>query len=187
MDNTLLHAKLLRADPPVEDFTRPGLSLRVERDLGIAKLRVMLNTGDDAFQRIVGFAPPRPCTQIEPNELTFAWMSPDEWLVTGPEAKVDAWLTGLSATVDADALAVDLTHASVSMELTGHSVCAALSAHCPLDLWPDTVPVGSVARTALGETRMFIARLEDRKSHPRFRIIIDQTMAPYVRRLFAGA
>jgi len=187
MDKSFLTAKLERAEPPVEDFAQPGLSLRVERDLGVAKLRVMLNTGDDAFQRVVGVAPPPPRAQIERDGLTFSWMSPDEWLITGPEASVAVWLTGVNAHADEGALAVDLTHARVSLELTGHSVRAALSRHSPLDLWPDTVPVGSVARTALGETRMFIARLEDEKGHPRFRIIIDQTMAPYVRRLFAGA
>src|SRR3546814_12347463 len=51
MDKTLLTATVLRADPPVVDLTEPGLSLRVERDLGIAKLRVALNAGDGAFER----------------------------------------------------------------------------------------------------------------------------------------
>lgn len=182
-----LTATLMRADPPVADLAGPGLSLKVERDLGIAKLRVALNTGDAAFQRVTGFAPPPPRRQIERAALTFAWMAPDEWLVTGQEAEVAAWLVDVDAKGDEDALALDFTHARVSFELTGSNVRAALSAHCPLDLWPGAFPEGAAARSVLGETRMFIARLADADGHARFRIVVDQTMAPYARRLFARA
>lgn len=187
MDKTLLTATVLRADPPVVDLTEPGLSLRVERDLGIAKLRVALNAGDGAFERVTGFAPPPARRQIEREALTFAWMAPDEWLVTGPEAAVAARLAEVNSRADEDVLAVDFSHARVSFELAGSNVRAALSAHCPLDLWPDSFPEGAVARSVLGETRMFIARLADAGCHARFRIVVDQTMAPYVRRLFARA
>lgn len=187
MDKTLLTPMLTRAAPPVADLERPGLMLRVRHDLGIGKLRVAPSDADASFQRIAGFAPPPVGRQVERDTLTFGWMAPGEWLVTGPEPAVATWVTEATEKGADEVLAIDFTHARVAFELSGNNTRAALAAHCPLDLWPDAFPVNAVARSLLGETVMSIARLADNEDGARFRIIVDQTMAPYARRLFAGA
>jgi len=187
MDETSTNPALRLADPPVEDVRDDGFSLRVNRDLGIAKLRAVPADSDANFLSVAGFAPPATGREIVRGALAFAWLAPGEWLITGTPAAVATWLEAANDIGGDDILAIDFTHARVAFELVGSNARSALAAHCPLDLWPEAFPVGAVARTLIGDTVMFIARLEDEARAPRFRIIVDQTMAPYVRRLFASA
>lgn len=187
MDKASTNPALLLANPPVEDVRGDGFSLRVDRNLGIAKLRVAPADSDTGFRSLAGFAPPATGREIARGALAFAWLAPGEWLITGTPAAVATWLEDANDIGGDEALAVDFTHARVAFELVGSNARSALAAHCPLDLWPEAFPVGAVARTLIGDTVMFIARLEDEARDPRFRIIVDQTMAPYVRRLFARA
>lgn len=176
---------LHRAAPSVADIVRPGLSFRVEPDLGIAKLRIFGREADTRFRDVAGITPPRALTQVEDRALTFAWLAPGEWLVTGPETAVAAWVEDAMAPGADDLLAIDFTHARTAFLLEGEKARAALAAHCPLDLWPDAFPVSAAARSLLGDTGLFIARLADADGAPRFRVIVDQTMAAYAGRLFA--
>lgn len=180
-------ALLRRAAPDTADIDRPDLSFRREPELGIAKLRLYGRTADARFHEVAGIAAPGVRTGIEHRGLTFAWLAPGEWLITGPEAAVATWVADAMAAGADDLLAIDYSHARAAFIVAGTNARAALAAHCPLDLWPDAFPVGAVARSLLGDTGLFIARLVDVEGAPRFRIIIDQTMAPYAGRLFARA
>src|SRR6185437_4767313 len=84
-------------------------------------------------------------------------------------------------------LAVDLTHGRTAFLLSGANARAALNTHSPLDLRAESFPVGATARTLLGDTGMFIARLPDVPGGPSFQVIVDQTMAPYAARLLTAA
>lgn len=178
---------LQRAAPAVAETVRPGLSFRIEQGLGVAKLRMYGADTDARFQAVTGIAAPRACTQIEEQGLAFAWLAPGEWLATGPEAAVAAWVERTMALGADDLLAIDFSHARTIFVLEGADARAALAAHCPLDLWSEAFPVNAVARSLLGDTGMFIARLADAGDDARFRIIVDQTMAGYLGRLFARA
>jgi sarcosine oxidase subunit gamma len=83
-------------------------------------------------------------------------------------------------------LGVDLTHARASFLLTGADARDRLASTTPLNVADAAFGEGSVARTPLGETTMFLARLADRDASPRFRIIVDQTMACYAARMLTA-
>lgn len=176
---------LARSAAPAIDLDRPGLSLTVEPHLGIAKLRVHGDDGAAPFKAVTGFEPPPQNSQMEREGLTFAWMSPFEWVITGSEAFVAAWLGKVAAADETVSIAVDITDARTSFVLAGPDARDALAAHCPLDLWDRNFAVDAVARSLLGDTIMFIARLADEGGAPRFRIIVDQTMASYAARILA--
>lgn len=178
---------LRRGEVPLAGAERADLSFRVEQQIGIAKLRVSPTAANILFQRTVGVAPPPPGRQIEAGAFAFAWLAPGEWLVTGEEAGVADWVARTAAELGDYALVLDFTHARVSFDLSGRSVRAAIAAHCPLDLWPEAFPEGAATRSLLGDVGIFITRLADRDGEPRFRIIVDQTMAPYARRQLVGA
>ena len=178
---------LLAADPPVAGIDGHGFRLRVDAALGIAKLRVRPASADTGFRSVAGCAPPAVGRQIERAPLAFAWLGPGEWLVTGPADAIATWVRDAEEIGGDEVLALDFTHARVAFEVGGEKARALLAAHCPLDLWPEAFPAGSVARSLLGDSAMFIARLEDEAGDALFRIIVDQTMAPYARRLLAGA
>jgi len=164
----------------------PNKHLRSEHGLGIGKLQIF---GDDAavlFRHFVGVDAPAAGRQLNKSGATFAWLSPNEWLLVGPEQDVAAWLASLDA-LGADALlAVDLSHARASFLLTGAGAGDVLAALCPLDLWTELFPVDAVARSLLGDASMFIARLADLADGPQWRIVVDQTMAGYAARMLAG-
>lgn len=163
---------LHRTPSPAIGIDRAGVTLAVEHDLALAKVQTL---GDAAG--------PAAGKQEHAGGLTRAWMAPNEWLLIGPQAIV---ATAMAAATGDDALVVDLTHGRTAFLLSGAEARDALAAHCPLDLWPATFPVDAVARTLLGDTSMFIARLADGADGPCFRIIVDQTMAAYAARMLAG-
>lgn len=158
-------------------FVRAGCELVAETDLAIGKLRLF---GGD-FEALFGFAPPAPRTQTDRGGATYAWMAPGEWLVTGTKDAVD---TALAVACGQDlALALDITHGRAAFLLSGAEARTAIAGVSALDTRDRSFAVGSVARTKLGETGMFIARLPDRDGNPRFRIIVDQTMTAYAVRV----
>jgi sarcosine oxidase, subunit gamma len=183
LDSTMA---LNRAESGVSPLIRPGFALRVEQGLGIGKLQVIGADPAAVFRRIVGFGAPATGRQIHERGANFAWMSPNEWLLTGAEDEVRAWLAQLGERGGEETLAIDLSHARASFVVDGANVRDVLASLCPLDLWSERFPVGSVARSLLGDTGMFIARLADLADGPRFRIVVDQTMETYAARLFAG-
>ena len=176
---------LQRSASPIDDVERPGLTLSMERRLGLGKLLIFGNGGDATFARLVGSPSPEAGRQIDTQGLTFSWMGPGEWLISGSEQDVVERLTQLDQTGGDDTLTVNLTDARTSFLLGGPDARIALAAHCPLDLCSNAFPVGAVARSLLGQTSIFIARLSDPPDGARFRIVVDQTMGPYAARLLA--
>lgn len=166
-------------------LARPNLSLAVETDLSLAKLHIHGPSADVRFVNMVGAVPPAAGQQVDVDGLTIAWLAPGEWLICGDGAKVSAWLSSVEIGTDEAALALDITHGRAIFLLKGSDARTVLGAHCPLDLADRQFRVGSVARSILGDTTMFIARLPDLESSPRFRVIVDQTMANYAARILA--
>jgi sarcosine oxidase subunit gamma len=165
---------------------RPGFVMQVEPELGVGKVQICGVTPDADFLRIVGLDAPRPQRQIHEQGVTFAWLSPNEWMLTGCESDVRAWLAKINDRGRDDVLAIELSHARVSLIVDGPQVRDVLASLCPLDLWSEAFPIGSVARSLLGESPMFISRLPDLADRPRFRVMVDQTMAAYAVRMLAG-
>lgn len=164
-------------------FECPGHILHLESDLGLAKIQIFGTGHQDRFREVTGSPVPPPGCQSVSGPLAIAWLAPGEWLAAGPEAQLVAWLDRIEQRADDDVLAVEITHARASFTLSGRGSRTTLAAHCPLDLRPDRFPVGAAARSLLGDAGLFISRFVDVASGPRFRIVVDQTMANYVVRL----
>ena len=152
---------------------------RLKQDLGVAKLQIYGTGADIRFPQVAGFEPPPERQQRAHGPLVCSWLAPGEWMVTGPEAEIAAWVAKIERQDDDEVLAVDLTHGRVSFLLAGPDCRSALAAHCPLDLSPESFRVGEVARSLFGDAGIFIARTGEDV----FRIVADQTMAAYIGRL----
>jgi sarcosine oxidase subunit gamma len=184
LDSTMT---LTRSPPDASSLVRPGLGVLAERGLGIGKIQVLGTDPDAVLRRLAGFEPPSPCAQVERQGLHCAWLSPNEWLLTGPEREVADMLMQIDARGADEVLAVDLTHARASFVINGTDARDVLASLCPLDFWSEAFPVHAVARSLLGDAGMFVARLPDLTDVPRFRIIVDQTMAAYAARVLASS
>jgi len=170
----------------VADFGRPGLRFHVERTQGFGKLLLSGGAAEARFAELVGAPAPAVGQQIEAAGLSYAWLAPAEWLISGAESAVSDQLARLDSCAGDEALLVNLTHARAAFLLAGRDARDALSAHCPLDLRPANFPVGAVARSLLGETGLFLARLQDLADGAHFRILVDQTVAAYAARLLTS-
>ena len=164
--------------PQLPTFFRPGCSLKIEPDLAVGKIRLLGPTFEDLF----GSAPPSPRCQVAIGDAVFAWLAPGDWLVCGAQGTVASALRRVTGDL---ALGIDVTHGRVAFILSGKEARAAIAATCPLDTDDRVFPVGSVARSRLGDAGLFIARLPEDDGTPRFRLIVDQTMAAYAIRMLS--
>ena len=176
---------LLRSKQGIADVVRPGLTLRVEQDLGIGSFRIVGPDAAQAFERLTGHKPPEAGRLETRDEVTYAWLAPAEWLLSGEGSRVDRVIVRINEHGGGSVLAVDLSHGRTAMLLCGEDVRNAIAAHCPLDLSEHAFPISAVARSLLGDAGMFVARLPDAYDGARFRVIVDQTMGPYAARLLA--
>ncbi|WEK01212.1 MAG: sarcosine oxidase subunit gamma family protein [Candidatus Sphingomonas phytovorans] len=177
---------LARAAPVATGIRAHGFVLDFEPFLGVAKLHLL---GDDAIRRItlvLGAPLPPACRETAIGTVSCAWLGPAEWMLTGREAHIAPLVERCREAAGDEGLIVDLTHGRASFVLYGRGARDALSTHCPLDLSDEAMPVSSTARSLLGDAPLFVVRLDDRQDHPAFRLILDQTMAPYALRLFAA-
>lgn len=152
--------------------------------LGVAKIQLRDDDAATALEDALGLPLPLPRRESRAALLGCAWLAPGEWLLTAPEAIIASLVPKIEAALsDALALVVDITHACAVFRLEGITARDALAAHCPLDLYDQAFPTGAAARSLLGEAPLFISRLDD---SPSYRLIVDQTMAPYAWRMLAG-
>jgi len=177
---------LSRTPPSAFSLVKPGVDVMAEQGLGIGKVQVLGADPDAIFCRHVGCEPPPARTQIAHGGLLIAWLSPNEWLLTGPEREVADSLARIGGRGADEVFAVDLTHGRASFLVDGTDACDVLASLCPLDFWSAAFPVHAVARSLLGDVGMFVARLPDVSDAPRFRVVVDQTMAAYAARMIAG-
>lgn len=108
------------------------------------------------------------------------WLGPDEWLLLGPAAEVEA----IAATLGA-ALAglphslVDVSHRQTGLVLEGPGAALALNAAVPLDLSLAAFPVGMAVRTIFEKAEIVLWRTDPE----RFHVEVWRSFAPYVREL----
>ncbi len=100
-------------------------------------------------------------------------LGPDEWLVIAPEGEAEPLLAGAAGRF---ASAVDVSHRSAGIEISGPHAVDALAAFVALDLAEPAFPVGMATRTLLGKAEIILWRT----AADVFRIEVGRSFAPYV-------
>src|SRR5262245_18664309 len=105
----------------------------------------------DAAGRGFGLALPTVACRAESSGGRAAlWLGPDEWLLLAPAGEEDAVFAALeNALAGLPHSLVDVTHRQVALGINGPSARELLASGCPLDLAPDSYPVGMCTRTLL--------------------------------------
>jgi sarcosine oxidase subunit gamma len=177
--------ELSRADVAGADVIGPGFRLRRETGVGIVKVQLYRSEGQEAVSAVIGSGLPAPGRQIRlAHETAFASIGPAEWLLVGPAAPALALAARLEGELQGVlALVTDLSDGRGSFILSGPAARERLAASCPLDLRDSSFPVDAAARSLLGEAGLFLARLPDAEGHTVYRLVVDQTAAPYAARM----
>ena len=179
--------RLAMAVPRVREVIGAGFRLHPEPELGVIKVQLYRGEGQQKLAAALGAAPPTAGTQIGlARGVDCASIAPGEWLLLGPRNA----LCDLAALIERDlqgalALVTDLSDGRVGFSLSGPAARDRLASVCPLDLRAKSFPPGAAARSLLGDTGLFLARLPDGDNGPVFRLVVDQTAAAYAARMIA--
>ncbi len=133
--------------------------------------RISLRSSDVAALGIAGVGAIN--TAVVSGVTAALHLGPDEWLVIAPEAQGAALMAGAAARF---ASAVDVSHRSVGIEVSGPHVIEMLAAFVALDLAEAAFPCGMATRTLFGKAEIILWRIAVRT----FRIEVWRSFAPYV-------
>ncbi len=133
-------------------------------------LRVLPGTpAGDALEAALGTPLPRRVGEVTgtpdgTGDLAVLWLSPDEFLLVGPDEAVSGVGTAACAGRLADALGaepgqvVDVSANRTTLELSGPRARTVLDKSCHLDLHPREFPVGRAVLTLLEKTPVVVWR-----------------------------
>ncbi|MFI4986952.1 MAG: sarcosine oxidase subunit gamma [Alphaproteobacteria bacterium] len=152
-------------------------------DAGFLGQLTLRGSGDSSF-RMAAVAALAAALPLEPNrasekdDIRILWLGPDEWLVTAPEAKVEALAKALGEKLAGQAFAVtDVSEARSVIGLAGALAREALGQGCSLDLHPRAFQPGHVAQTLIARVPVI---LHQRDPEPRYDIYVQRSLAEYL-------
>jgi sarcosine oxidase subunit gamma len=130
----------------------------------------------EAAAALLGVPLPQTCRAVVVGVRAALWLGPDEFLLLAPQA--DLLTEDLTHALQAHAHAlVDVSHRQVALQIHGPDAADMLNAGCPLDLHPDTFPVGMCTRTVLAKSEIILWRTAPET----FRLETVRSFARYVR------
>jgi sarcosine oxidase subunit gamma len=128
--------------------------------------------------------PDQPCRAAVQRDRVALWLGPDEWLLIAAADETASLLQSLkNALTGRPASLVDVSHRNIGLIVKGPRAADLLNAGCPLDLDPETFPVGMCARTLFGKAEVVLWR----STQDSFRLEAWRSFAPYVAGLLYGA
>jgi sarcosine oxidase subunit gamma len=133
----------------------------------------------------LGFALPQiACRAANAGARAALWLGPDEWLILAPDAKGPAiGLAFANALAGLPHALVYVSHRQAGMSLSGVHAEATLNAGCPLDLDPQSFPVGMCTRTVLGKSQIVLWRVSEHE----FRFEASRSFLSYIWRFLEEA
>lgn len=124
--------------------------------------------------------PDRPCRAEHAGDRAALWLGRDEWLLLAPSAAMEHLTALLAAALETTPHAiVDVSDASMGLEIHGPAATEVLAAGCPLDLDIEAFPVDMCTRTLYGKAEIVLWR----KEFSRFRIDVRRSFLPYIENL----
>jgi sarcosine oxidase, subunit gamma len=165
-----------------------GLLLPVKANVASVKeaaaaCRFSCRGAPEPMSAALGFAlPVAPSRAACEGETAALWLGPDEWLLIAPPEARDRIATALKQAAAAGAsAAVDVSHRSAGLVVTGRSAARLLASGCPLDLDMAAFPVGMSTRTLLNKAEIILWRTQP----DTFRIEVWRSYVPYVAGILA--
>ena len=132
--------------------------------------RFILQCGRDARERAgVAFGLPMPetaCRAESASGRAALWLGPDERLLLAPDGTGEAIASALEpALAGLPHSLVDDSHRHVALRIAGPRASELLTSGCPLDLDPESFPVGMCTRTVLARAEVVLWRLSPEEYH----------------------
>ena len=104
------------------------------------------------------------------------WISPDEWLITVPEADTFEVESALRTAIDSHVAIVNVSGGQTILQLQGDEAETVLRKSTPYDVHASNFPVGKVVTTAFAQTQVLMRRLDT----DAFELVIRRSFADYI-------
>lgn len=140
--------------------------LLAERELR-AHINLRGDAGDKKFmnavKKVIGTGLPTDAnTTAVAGAFEVLWLSPDEWLLIGPQADGAKLIADLNKALKSHHYAVtDLSSAQTIIAMRGTAAREALSKGCPFDLHPSVFASGQCAQTNVAKAMGLIIARDD--------------------------
>ena len=136
------------------------------------------------IESLLGITLPKSPQEKVNNEPTAYWLAPNDWLLVNPAPDIDSVSSALRDSAGgATAVVTDMTDAWSIIDISGEDAAAGLAEGCSADLHDSAFPSGRYALTRLQHLPVIIHRLDDT---PRFRILVDRSVAQFLRDWLGG-
>jgi sarcosine oxidase subunit gamma len=124
------------------------------------------------------------CRSASVGDRAALWLGPDEQLLLACVADGPVIARQLGKALGAlPHCLVDVSHRQIALEVSGLQAQNVLNAGCPLDLHPESFPVGACTRTVLGKCDIVLWR----KGAAAFHVEVWRSFADYASRFLAEA
>jgi sarcosine oxidase, subunit gamma len=106
------------------------------------------------------------CRAETSGDRAALWLGPDEWLLLAPAGEANEVLAALeNALARLPHSLVEVTCRQVAFRISGVRARELLSSGCPLDLAPESYPVGMCTRTLVGKAEVVLWRRSAEEYH----------------------
>lgn len=169
------------------DANADGLSIR-ENALA-AQLVIRGKASDSNFaqgvQAATGLDLPGTLQSTAKGDWRLRWLTPDEWLLTGPGDAAFEMENALRAHLSGHYAVINVSGGQTLLQLSGAHVKTLLMKSCPYDIHDRNFPVGKVVSTIFAKSQATLCRLDDDV----WELVIRRSFADYIWRwlLDAGA
>lgn len=114
---------------------------------------------------------------VRRDGVLIAGIRPDEWLLLGDAAEVEALVVG--AGLDVSVNRIDITHSRMCLRLTGVRCASALEKVCSLDFDDMMFPDGATGSASVAKVSSDLVR-DDVGDEPSYLILADRSFGQYL-------
>lgn len=130
-----------------------------------------------AVESVVGVPlPVEPLRAVTAGDAIIRWMSPDEWLISVPEARAFALEEGFRTHMPGHYALVNVSGGLTVYRLSGPHAIDVLKRSVPVDLHHSQFPVGKVVSTVFAKAGATLRRVDDQT----FELVVRRSFADYI-------
>jgi sarcosine oxidase subunit gamma len=180
----------VRGESPLHHVGLAGIAQQAQpqaagvifREVGLlGHLTLRLNPDNkaliDTAQAVLGAPLPlSPLTSVQQGERVIRWISPDEWLISLPNAHVFALEAQFREQMNGHYSLVNGSGGLTVFELRGARVVDMLKKSIPVDLHDAEFPVGKVVSTVFAKSGAVVRRMGEKE----FELVVRRSFADYI-------
>lgn len=164
-----------------------GKGLHIQEQALTAQLIIRGKAKDPDFaqgvQAATGLELPTTLHSTANDDWRLRWLTPDEWLLTGPGDAAFAMENALREQLSGHYAVINVSGGQTLVTLSGENARTVLKKSCPYDIHDRNFPVGKVVSTVFAKSSATLCRLGD----DAWELVVRRSFADYIWRWLLDA